>query len=508
MRLIPLYSSLLLLLGGISTSIAAEEIGIDEALSGFGDSPAPMDRETDMTDDLDSVLDGFGDQSEISSDLDDILGGFSNSEPSPVKSSLPDPFAGLDEMTSSTHSPFQLNGDLTLSSSYNYSHQPPANGAATDYRGLSSLKTKLNLEGLWDISGDWRAQITLRGFYDSAYSVNGREQYQDNYLDKYEDEAELGETTLSGNLSRDIDLRIGRQIIVWGVSDSIRVIDILNPLDQRVPGMVDIEDLRLPITATQLNYYLGDWSMSAIAIHEIRFHKNPVFGSDFYPFNVPLPSEEIPNDTEFALAINGRFSGWDLSLHFADIYDDTSYLQPTFTPQGLPTGQAKQQHADITLYGATFTLVQGNWLLKMEAASLDGLIYSTNALPTSPKSRRDLLLGFDYSGWTDITLSLEWAMRKISDYDSAINGEKEKSEQFVVRFQSDHLNQQLTFVALISMFGTRGEDGGIQRYSLSYDLNDGIELSGGVIDYIDGDDARFYSSRNNDRIFIDWKYSF
>jgi len=72
----------------------------------------------------------------------------------------------------------------------------------------------------------------------------------------------------------------------------VRVTDILNPLDNRLPGMVDIKNLRLPVAMTKLDYYTGLWNLSGIMIHEARFDKTPVFNSDFYPGAGPLPSEK------------------------------------------------------------------------------------------------------------------------------------------------------------------------------------------------------------------------
>ena len=66
--------------------------------------------------------------------------------------------------------------------------------------------------------------------------------------------------------------------MVWGKSDNLRVTDVLNPLDNREPGLVDIEDLRLPTTMTKLDLYLGDWNLSGMVVHEVRFNKAPALG--------------------------------------------------------------------------------------------------------------------------------------------------------------------------------------------------------------------------------------
>ncbi len=121
-------------------------------------------------------------------------------------------------------------------------------------------------------------------------------------------------------MSSHLDLKFGRQIVIWGKPDSIRITDIINPLDNRNPGIVDIEDLRLNETMTRLDYYFGDWNLSGILIHEPRLDIEVVFGSDYRPSNVfgsPIlyanfPDLNEPNptleNTQYALSLDGRFS--------------------------------------------------------------------------------------------------------------------------------------------------------------------------------------------------------
>ena len=42
------------------------------------------------------------------------------------------------------------------------------------------------------------------------------------------------------------------------------MVDVLNPTDSREPGLIDIDDSRLPVTMTQLDYYTGDWNLNLV----------------------------------------------------------------------------------------------------------------------------------------------------------------------------------------------------------------------------------------------------
>ena len=46
--------------------------------------------------------------------------------------------------------------------------------------------------------------------------------------------------------------------MAWGISESFRVVDVVNPIDTRKPGMTDIEDLRLAVAMTRFDLYTAD----------------------------------------------------------------------------------------------------------------------------------------------------------------------------------------------------------------------------------------------------------
>ena len=164
-------------------------------------------------------------------------------------------------------------------------HKEPATNE-TDWRGLSSLRSEVMLEVDTNLGKNWSTRISGQAAYDAAYDINGRDSYTNDVQDNYISEVELLETYVQGSLLKYLDVKAGRQIVVWGSLDNIRVTDILNPLNLREIGATDIEDLRLPVNMLKIDGYLFNWTLTGIAIPEIRFNKNPEYGSDFYPCRV------------------------------------------------------------------------------------------------------------------------------------------------------------------------------------------------------------------------------
>lgn len=488
--------------------------------------PAPVT----ATEDLDSVLEGFGEEvAEDGADAE-VLEGFEE-EVSPQEDSPGEVPAGEEAASDEILEGFEtssgaktepvegshpswpawisLDGHLRLAATVNTAHEAPRE-EETDWRGLSRLRGEGQLAAEIRLPEGWRLHLSGDSFHDLAYAINGREDYSSEVLEDYEAETELGESYIEGGLSRHLDLKAGRQVIVWGKSDNIRITDVLNPLDLRSPGLIDVADLRLPVTATRLDLHGGPWVLTAAALHEIRFNKFPSYGSDFYPAAAPPPEEEVPENslahTEYALALAGTFRGWDLALSWADTYSDAGHLELDPTRPG----SLVRKHERTQQVGLAANWALGNWLVKAEGARIEGLRYF-NA-PGERFGRLDLLLGIEYGGLKDSTISIEVADRHILHHRDALKDAPDDvaahEPQLVVRLSRDFLHQTLNLGVLASYWGFGAENGGLQRYTASYDINDALELRLGFVAYQSGERGQLQGAGDNDRLFAELTYHF
>ena len=174
-------------------TVPAEE-SMAELMSGFEDQEAGSSY---------NDFNGFEDQEEV----DDILSGFEDDvQRTDGSESTREFFPSL---------PFSLDGYVKMGSVYNFAHDKPKNNE-TDWRGLSSLRAEMLLELSWKFSNSWQAFVSGKGFYDFAYEINGRDDYTNDVLEDYEKEVELREAWVQGRLTDFLDIKIGRQIVVWG----------------------------------------------------------------------------------------------------------------------------------------------------------------------------------------------------------------------------------------------------------------------------------------------------
>jgi len=477
------------------TIFAQDDASLEEVMEGFDDGQSSDDI-------IDDVIEGFEEpvESEKNAETEideEILQGFEDDESGRVSSE-----------TEHEPSPVDWDGYLKFGTSYNFAHDAPQ-GNETDWRGFSRLRGEIQLELSTNLGNSWCALVSGKGTYDAVYGLRGRDGYTDDVLDNYEKELEFRETYIQGSLTKKLDLKLGRQIVVWGKSDNIRVTDVLNPLDLREPGLTDIEDLRLPVTMTRLDYYAGKWNLTGIALHEIRFNKSPEYGSDFYPASAPLPHEEVPSNslknTEYAVAASGIFSGWDIAFYFAHIFDDMPHTDVDSSGRNI-----EMKHSRLNMLGTAFNAALGNWLIKAEAAYFDGIEFFNT--PGEDYSRIDVLVGFEFSGLKDTTVSIEAVNRHLNDFDTPLELYPDKANedefQIAMRLDRDFRNETLKLTVLAVTYGAAGEHGALQRFSSEYDVTDAVKVAGGIVFYQSGDSAQFENADKSDRFFFEIKYSF
>jgi len=412
------------------------------------------------------------------------------------------------------------------------------------YPKWSKIRSILNLNIDFNLTSEWRAKAVWNGFYDYAYSHFGKENFSSDTLESYESESEIRDLFLDGALSSWLRIKIGRQIIAWGQSDVEQITDMANPRDLRELGMVDIEDARVPILASKISLQINTWETNLVAIHEFRPNKTPTEGSEFDPLaalreNFVILDEEVPENnlenTEYLVRVFKTFNGGDFGIVWADVHDDGYHLD--FESYDALQNQLSltPRHRRVQSGGFSGNLVKGSWLFKTEFAKKTGVAIARNAADIAKQimatatvaqmtgntyynresqiiatwSEKDLLqimLGFEYSGLDDFTISLEGDLEKIEAYDDNL-GSREISGSASLHISYTALND--TFAANFFLFHLTDDNGNVYRINLDYDLIDALNASGGWVVYDASEtDAMIYPFRKNDRLFAALKYSF
>lgn len=397
----------------------------------------------------------------------------------------------------------------------------------------NKIRTILNLKLEIPISESWRTKAEWNGFYDYAYTLENRDDFSDETLEAYESESEIRDFYIDGQITSWLQLTLGRQTIVWGESDYFQVTDLVNPRDNRELALVDIDDARIPVGALKIAFIASGWELDLVAIPEIRSNKNPVNGSDFDPYiayrsqGITIADEEIPDsnseNVERLIRLYRAGMGGDMALTCAEVYDDSPYLDLDWSFQNSMLDiQLIPKHQRIQSCGLAVNLATGAFIWKVEAATIKKRAEMRNDLAEelarlsvnpsydaqswSEKDINQFVLGFDYSGLTNFTITLELFAEQIEDYEENLLA-KENSGMLALQTSYSTWNETLDIGFLL--LALSDNDGSIFRINIDYDVMDALNVGLGLIMYeTENEKAQLYQYRKQDRAFASIKYSF
>ncbi len=194
--------------------------------------------------------------------------------------------------------------------------------------------------------GILRAVLAGHAEVDLAYLVD-RGRYDRATLDTYEWQAINREAFVAVSLGP-AEITLGSQIVAWGEGDMVSPLDVVNPRDNREPGLADLEDLRMPVLATRVGVFPGNHRLELMVVHEsFMGWLSPPFGP-FSPLPALVPSEPPP--------------GLQLDLDFAARGVRYDHVQPRLSlrqQQGFLRWVYKGPALDLGLYAATVLDKQG-----------------------------------------------------------------------------------------------------------------------------------------------------
>ncbi len=253
-------------------------------------------------------------------------------------------------------------------------------------RSITKIRNIFYLDSEYRISS--RSNFVFSGwaYYDLAYdlfdykTISGRAVRDEDqplvFVDNLRQEkdspvADIRELYLDF-FTENMDIRIGKQFIVWGVLEGIRITDELNPLDFRELILPDLLDYRIPLWSLKMDYYFSTSSLELVWIPDIRFHKPAPQGSEWellqrVPGTVEPDTYELEN-SELGFKFSSTLYDTEVSLSYFWTWDDFPVvfreidLDSSQEPKFFPT------YTRIQMFGATFVRQIGARILKGEIA--------------------------------------------------------------------------------------------------------------------------------------------
>lgn len=299
------------------------------------------------------------------------------------------------------------------------------------------------------------------------------------------------------------NLRAGRQIIIWGSADGLRITDQISPMDMTEFLARDYDDIRMPVEALKISYFLENTKIELIYV--------PIFKSYIIPNNPDNPWSMIPpkiGPTKVELQAENRPSkkiangeiGGRIVFNLPSIDFSLSALH-TFNKMPVYS-QVKRKETILftpsyhrtTMFGASLSKPSNNFVFRLETAYNINKASVNDRKPwiIQKKNVFNSLLGIDWYPANEWILSCQY---NLDDDNSLLTTNISKKLLNSTLQVSNMLYYDLSNNSLFSR--TNGD----------YALTDQIHLIAGY-DLFHGDKGIFGHYKHNSEFYLKAKYNF
>lgn len=311
--------------------------------------------------------------------------------------------------------------------------------------------------------------------------------------------------------------RAGKQLIIWGVADGLRITDLVSPMDMTEFLAQDYDDIRLPVNA--LRFFLSNSFM------KLELVAVPIFTEYILPTSRDNPWCVLPKDSPLPLVWNGdkykpqtqlKNSEWGGRLSFTLPGIDFS-LAGLYTWNKLPlvTYEMEPTHINVNpryyrmaFIGGDVSKPLGQFVLRGEAAVNIGkhLGYKKEYSQEPHKGFNTIswLLGIDWYAPREWTLMAQFSSEKIGKYESIL---AQPQNTYLMTLNISKLLLESTLKLSNFTYYDLNENGWLSRFSIDYSLNDHIKLSTGY-DWLGGSKGIFGMYKDNSELWVKAKYNF
>lgn len=314
--------------------------------------------------------------------------------------------------------------------------------------------------------------------------------------------------------------RVGKQQVVWGQADGLKVLDVVNPQDYREFNLDEFEDSRIALWMVNAEFSVTDDSnLQFLLIPDATYSKLADVGTPYYitsskfrpelgdsPLPVVVHETQRPHgEVELGVRYRVFISGWDLTLNYLRHRQDIPVIY-----RSVNGGQVDvvPVYEKSQLYGATASNAFGDWVVRLEAGygtdtyqlrtSLqDGGIANTPEFST--------VLGLDYQGFSDWFISYQWFQSALRDYDDDIVRNRNRMQHtLLIRYSL--LNETLE-LELFTLYSDEDQDGQV-RSQVAYQFSDELRVWAGVDVFYGDSDGLFGQFDDADRLLLGVEFGF
>jgi len=326
--------------------------------------------------------------------------------------------------------------------------------------------------------------------------------------------------------SESVDLRIGKQQIIWGQADGVFITDIVSPKNLTEFLLWDFNEIRMGVTAAKGKYYINsDNSLELVWIPMFTPTLMPEEGSIWHPkMSFPLEPSFDMTKSEVDKNLNNSelFGRYSLNLSWIDLQvmggytfdDDPSiHVKRGFSIDSvtgtkyLSSMVVSPEYHRLNVGGLSFSADLTSFILRGE-----GAYYNNKYFQTADPIASDGLIKKDYINYVvgidktvgEWKLSTQFIQKIILDYEDNLIGD-EMDNLATILVSKSFMREKLR-LELFSYVGFNNEDALIRLKGYYYPSDAfGIEFGSNVFV---GNEGTFGQFNGNNMVYAKIKYNF
>jgi hypothetical protein len=314
------------------------------------------------------------------------------------------------------------------------------------------------------------------------------------------------------------DLRVGRQIIIWGKADGVRITDNISPPDYTESMTRDLDEIRMAVDAAKFRL-LGsvvDTELIWIPVFRAAVQPsgdNPWAVSAELPENVSVnyasarePATTLEN-SELAMKVSAFFSAMDVAASVFYTWDDNAvgFRDVLETGDDIDIDY-RPDYRRMTVFGLECARPWSYFVFRGEAAFYRGKYFYADSISNDPLKKNSLkwLAGADWSPGNDWSVTGQLIGEAIFDYTPDLAADRHAlSATLNISKKLFHQTWTLSNMVYYDINGNEYFD----RIKAAWDAADGLTFTVGA-DIFDGDDGAYGRYRDNSQAWIKVKYAY
>lgn len=314
------------------------------------------------------------------------------------------------------------------------------------------------------------------------------------------------------------DMRVGRQIITWGIGDLIFINDIFPKDYEAFFSGRPMEYLKKGVDGVKAGLYPGFASIEVVAIP--YFEPNNLPDPEIFHMFDPMAAvtdrveskpASKPANTELALRVYRDIRGFDTSLY---IYRGF-YRNPSMRPDSIIVpSRIEMVYPEISVYGLSIEKGALGGVIGIEAGFYDSMEDRKGDDPMTPNSRTRFLVSYQRQLLKDLILGLQYLgeyMHDYSEYEKTLPPGFPKEEKIMqlasmrLTYLLLHQNLRLSWFS----FWSPSDEDYLLNPEVRYNFSDhvwgaaGANIFGGK-----KDTTQFGSLGSNDNVYVQVRYEF